>query len=66
MMRRGTNRINAQGGDIIAARAFSRKQAVFNEKAAQYARMGVITTPGFLRLESLCPIQQLVLLIFLH
>jgi hypothetical protein len=55
MMRRRTNRINAQGGDIIAARAFSRKQAVFNEKAAQYARQGVITTPGFLRLESLCP-----------
>ena len=58
MMRRGmqqSRRINAQGGDIIAAKAFSRKQAVFNEKAAQYARQGVITTPGFLRLESLCP-----------
>lgn len=59
MMRRGmqqSRRINAQGGDIIAAKAFSRKQAVFNEKAAQYARQGVITTPGFLRLESLCPL----------
>ena len=59
-MRRGmqpqSRRINAQGGDIIAAKAFSRKQAVFNEKAAQYARQGVITTPGFLRLESLCPL----------
>lgn len=55
MNRRSNRRINAQGGDIIAAKAFSRKQAVFNEKAAQYARQGVITTPGFLRLESLCP-----------
>ena len=35
MMRRGmqqSRRINAQGGDIIAAKAYSRKQAVFNEK----------------------------------
>jgi hypothetical protein len=55
MMRNYGRRINAQGGDIIAAKAFSRKQAVFNEKAAQYANAGVITTPGFLRLESLCP-----------
>jgi len=47
--------INAMGGDIIPAKAFSRKQAVFNEKAAQYANQGVITTPGYLRLESLCP-----------
>lgn len=46
-------RINAQGGDIIAAKAFSRKQAVFNEKASQYAGNGVITTPGYLRLETL-------------
>jgi hypothetical protein len=55
MMRRkqfGT-RINAQGGDIVAAKAFSRKQAVFNEKAQQYAGQGVITTPGYLRLETL-------------
>ena len=47
--------INAMGGDIIPAKAFSRKQAVFNEKAAQYANQGVITTPGYLRLESLAP-----------
>ena len=55
MKRRGLlgNRINALGGDIVAAKAFSRKQAVFNEKAAQYAGQGVITTPGYLRLETL-------------
>jgi hypothetical protein len=47
--------IEAQGGNIIPAKAFSRKQAVFNEKAAQYARQGVITTPGYLRLETLAP-----------
>lgn len=47
--------INAMGGDIIPAKAFSRKQAVFNEKAVQYAKHGVITTPGFLRLESTAP-----------
>lgn len=47
--------IKAQGGDIVGAKAFSRKQAIFNEKATMYARKGVITTPGFLRLESLCP-----------
>lgn len=46
-------RIKAQGGDIIAAQPFSRKQAVFNEKASQYAGRGVITTPGYLRLEQL-------------
>jgi hypothetical protein len=50
-----TNRgvIPALGGDIAAAKAFSRRQALFNEKAGQYARAGVITTPSFLRLESL-------------
>jgi len=47
--------IDAQGGNIIPAKAFSRKQAVFNEKAAQYASQGVITTPGYLRLETLAP-----------
>jgi hypothetical protein len=47
--------INAQGGNIIPAKAFSRKQAVFNEKAALYASQGVITTPGYLRLETLAP-----------
>jgi hypothetical protein len=47
--------ISAMGGDIIPAKAFSRNQAVFNEKAAQYAKSGVITTPGYLRLESLAP-----------
>lgn len=47
--------IEAQGGNIIPARAFSRKQAVFNEKAALYASQGVITTPGYLRLETLAP-----------
>ena len=52
---RGLRTINAMGGDIIPAKAFSRKQAVFNEKAAQYANQGVITTPGYLRLESLAP-----------
>jgi len=51
-----TSRINAQGGDIVAAKAFSRNQAVFNEKARQYASQGVITTPGFLRLESTAPV----------
>lgn len=44
--------VPAIGGNIVAAKAFSRKQAVFNEKAQQYARQGVITTPGFLRLET--------------
>ena len=48
-------RIDAQGGDILPAKAFSRKQAVFNEKAALYASQGVITTPGYLRLEALAP-----------
>lgn len=48
-------RINAQGGDILPAKAFSRKQAVFNEKAALYASQGIITTPGYLRLEALAP-----------
>lgn len=47
--------ISAMGGDIIPAKAFSRRQAVFNEKAVQYAKQGVITTPGFLRLESVAP-----------
>lgn len=46
-------RIPAQGGDISAVRAFSRKQALFNEKASQYANAGVISTPSYLRLESL-------------
>jgi hypothetical protein len=50
---RYNSRIKAQGGDILAAKAFSRKQAVFNEKAQQYAGQGVITTPGYLRLETL-------------
>jgi hypothetical protein len=40
------SQIQALGGNIVAAKAFSRKQAVFNEKAQQYARQGVITTPG--------------------
>lgn len=48
-------RVPALGGDIVAAKAFSRKQAVFNEKAQQYARQGVITTPGYLRLETVAP-----------
>ena len=47
--------IKAQGGNILAAKAFSRKQAIFNEKASQYARQGVITTPGYLRLEQTAP-----------
>lgn len=47
------SQIEALGGNIVAAKAFSRKQAVFNEKAQQYARQGVITTPGYLRLETL-------------
>jgi hypothetical protein len=51
----GGGRIKAMGGDIVAAKAFSRKQAVFNEKASQYAQTGVITTPGYLRLETLLP-----------
>jgi|688.fasta_scaffold318691_2 hypothetical protein len=46
------SQIEALGGNIVAAKAFSRKQAVFNEKAMQYARQGVITTPGYLRLET--------------
>lgn len=50
---RSGGRIPAQGGDIFAAQPFSRKQAVFNEKASQYAGQGVITTPGYLRLEKL-------------
>lgn len=47
--------IKALGGDIVAPKAFSRKQALFNEKAAQYARAGVISTPGYLRLETTAP-----------
>lgn len=53
MRNRFNSRIKAMGGDILAAKAFSRKQAVFNEKAQQYAGKGVITTPGYLRLETL-------------
>ena len=55
LTRPGGGRIKAQGGDIVAAKAFSRKQAIFNEKAAQYAGSGSITTPGYLRLETICP-----------
>lgn len=55
MQRAGGGRITAQGGDIFAAKAFSRKQAIFNEKAAQYAGSGSITTPGYLRLETIMP-----------
>ena len=55
LTRPGGGRIKAQGGDIIAAKAFSRKQAIFNEKAAQYAGSGSITTPGYLRLETIMP-----------
>ena len=55
LTRSGGGRIKAQGGDMIAAKAFSRKQAIFNEKAAQYAGTGSITTPGYLRLETLIP-----------
>jgi hypothetical protein len=47
--------VPALGGDIVTAQAFSRKQAVFNEKSRQYARAGVITTPGYLRLETIAP-----------
>lgn len=47
------SRIKAQGGDIVAAQPFSRKQAVFNSKASEYAGQGVITTPGYLRLEQI-------------
>jgi len=53
MRTRFNSRIKAIGGDILAAKAFSRKQACFNEKAQQYAGQGVITTPGYLRLETL-------------
>jgi len=48
-------RVKAQGGDIVAAKAFSRKQALFNEKASQYANAGVISTPSYLRLETTAP-----------
>ena len=50
---RFNSRVKALGGDILAAKPFSRRQAVFNEKAQQYAGQGVITTPGYLRLETL-------------
>lgn len=43
--------IRAQGGDMIPAQAFNRSQAVQQEKARLYAQAGVITTPGYLRLE---------------
>lgn len=49
------SRIKATGGDILAAKAFSRKQAIFNEKAQLYAQNGVISTPGYLRLEVTAP-----------
>jgi hypothetical protein len=48
---RGAGIIKAQGGDIVAPKAFNRAQAVQQEKAALYAQAGVITTPGYLRLE---------------
>jgi len=48
-----SSRVRAQGGDIVAAQPFSRRQAVFNQKASEYANQGVITTPGYLRLEQL-------------
>lgn len=43
--------IPASGGDIVASQAFSRAQAVQQTKANLYARSGVLTTPGYLRLE---------------
>jgi len=43
--------IKAQGGNIVAPQAFNRAQAIQQEKARLYARAGVITTPGYLRLE---------------
>ena len=49
--RQGASIIKAQGGDIVAPKAFNRAQAVQQEKAALYAQAGVITTPGYLRLE---------------
>ena len=48
---RSSRFIKAQGGDIIAPQAFNRAQAIQQEKAKLYARKGVITTPGYLRLE---------------
>ena len=48
---RSSRFIKAQGGDIIAPKAFNRAQAIQQEKARLYARKGVITTPGYLRLE---------------
>lgn len=50
-MRQNSRFIKAQGGDIIAPQAFNRAQAIQQEKAKLYARKGVITTPGYLRLE---------------
>jgi hypothetical protein len=47
----GRSIIKAQGGDMVAPRQFSRAQAIQQEKAALYAQAGVITTPGYLRLE---------------
>jgi hypothetical protein len=44
-------RIPALGGDIVAAKSFSRNQSLYNEKASQYAKQGIITTPSYLRLE---------------
>lgn len=47
--------IKAMGGDILANRPFSRRQEVFNNNARLYAKQGVITTPGYLRLEQTAP-----------
>lgn len=44
-------KIKAQGGAMIAPQAFNRAQAIQQEKARLYAEKGVITTPGYLRLE---------------
>ena len=58
---RGGSLIKAQGGDIVAPRSFNRAQAIQQEKAALYAQAGVITTPGYLRLEvSLTGITNLI------
>jgi len=55
MKRLPGQRIPAQGGAIRANKAFSRNQSAFDMNASKYAQYGVISTPGYLRLEFTAP-----------
>jgi hypothetical protein len=47
----GKATIPAANGNIARVQPFGRKQALYNLKAALYAKYNVLTTPGYLRVE---------------